>query len=394
MSSPIVESRVYRCTYAGDRLEDVSDIIVDARATMCPDNDQTWQLDATVGWRDYQRRLTPYVDWLAVEMSVAWPNGQVRTGQLGLYFLIESPASRGETGGTVRLRAMDPLWLVARQQFARRLDVRAGTQKDRTLRAILDEAVLTHDPSGKRRFAIPDTSTSFRKDSEWPRTVNRLELCNEIAEGMGCYNLWTSPNGIITTRKMGEVKLRQQTPVRTYSAHVPDSVSLTDRQMPLGGVDSEVVGIVDTSPFDDSLLNEILICTDDPGLPRINVKGRIKGRNTKNPRSVLGGQGRTKTRVIRNPFLDADATAQQVARALLQGLSTRNRTARLTVLPDPRPDFARAVIDCFIWDEDGDAVAVGRYAVHQVTYSMTPADNAATMTLDIGRIDDIDDGSD
>lgn len=393
MSSPIVESWVWRADYLGNRVEDISDIIMDLRATCNPDNDQTWQMDATVSWRDYRTRLTPYEDWIFPEMRVTWPDGTVRAGRLGLYLVIESPAQRGEDGGTVRLRAMDPLWLVARQGFARKLPVYKGEQKDVVLRRVLDETVLSHNPGGGRRFAIPDTNQAFKKAHEWPRDTNRLEMCNELAQGMGCYNLWTAPHGVIVTRRMGEARLSAQTPVRTYSANVPPRITLGEWQQPLGGVASEVVGAVDTSPFDDSLLNEILICNDDPDLPRINVRGEIRGKGGKNPRSVFKKNGRTHSRKIYNPVLDDDATAKQVANALLEGLSTKNRTARLTVLPDPQPDFARAVVDCLIWDSEGYEVARGRYAVHQVEYNLLPRNNAATMMLDIGRIDNIDDGS-
>ncbi|MBA3580536.1 MAG: hypothetical protein H0W42_11190, partial [Gemmatimonadaceae bacterium] len=60
MSAPRVESRLYRCDYAGNRLEDISDIVIEGRCSMNPENDQTWQFDASVTWAGY-KRLTPYL---------------------------------------------------------------------------------------------------------------------------------------------------------------------------------------------------------------------------------------------------------------------------------------------------------------------------------------------
>lgn len=383
MSAPRVESRLYRCDYAGNRLEDVSGIVIEGRARCNPENDQTWQLDATVTWEGYQA-LTPYLDWVAPELTVTWPNGVVRRGQLGLYQVIESPATHRETSATVSLRAMDPLWLVARQGFKRTLQFTENTQKDRALRAILDNAVLTDDPGGQRRFAIPDTGKRFRRHVEYPRDWNILEVANELAQGMGCYTLWTTRHGVIVTKRMGEARLRNRTPVKTYSANAPESVVLADSQLATNHPFSEVVGAIETAPFDDSLLDEILIVNDDPGLPRIHLKRKV--RNPRHPRRTL--RQRRRERKIRNQMIDDDATAQEVADGLLDELSTRNRTARLTVLPDPEIDFARETVDLLIWNANGDEVAVGQYAVHDVAYSFAPRQNSGLMTLDVGRIDD------
>lgn len=387
MSAPTIEARLYRCDYAGNRAEDISDIVIEGRAAMNPENDQTWSFDATVTWAGYQR-LTPYLDWIAPELIVTWPNGRVDSGQLGLYLVIESPVIHRETSATVALRAMDPLWLVARQEFVSRLDIAANSEKDRKLRQILDSTVLTDDLQGRRRFAIPDTGKRFRKAQEYPRSKNRLAICNELAQGMGCYNLWTTPLGIITTKRMGEARLKQRTPVKTYSAHVPDSIALADHQLSANHPFSEVVGAIDTAPFDDSLLNEIAIITDDPGLERIHVRRRV--RNPKNPR--LTQKRRRHMRKRYNRMIDDDATAGEVADALLDELSTKNRTARLTVLPSPSIDFARETIDCYIWNAAGDEVALGQYAVLSVSYGFTP--KSGTMELNIGRIDSVDTGLD
>lgn len=393
MSAPIVQSKLYRCDYAGNRLEDVSDIVIEVRASCNPENDQTWQLDATVRWDAYRELIAPYLDperpdlvWIAPELTVTWPNGVVRQGQIGLYLIMESPVKHTETSATVALRAFDPLWLLARQGLKKRLELRENTSKDRALRVILDNAVLTDDPNGRRRFAIPESNHRFRKDSEYPKDWNTLEVANQLAQGMGCYNLWATGLGVVTTKRMGEARLRNRTPVKTYSAHVPASVVLAGHQLSLNHPFSEIVGTVDTAPYDESLLNEILIVNDDPGLPRIHVKRRVN--NPRNRRHALMRRQRRRERRIRNRLLDDEATAGEVAEALLDELSTRNRTARLTVMPDPEPSFIRETIDCFVWDAWGNEVLTGQYAVHGASYTFRPSDNSGLMTLDIGRIDD------
>jgi hypothetical protein len=385
MTSPIIEAKLWRCDYVGNHIEDISDVVIEGRVDMNPDNDQTWQFDCIMTWEGYSE-LAIYTDWLSPELIVTWPNGVVRRDHLGLYFLLESPINFDEEHAEVHVRAMDPLWLIARQGFTGKLLISKNTDKARVVRDILDGAVLTENPQGKQRFAIPKVGGKFKKELEYPRTDSRLAVVNEVLQGMGCYNLWTNKLGIMVTKEMGEARLSRRTPVKTYSAHVPSTIELTESQKPIGGVVSEVIGTIDTSPFDESLINEIIMVNDDPDSGKVSVKRKVK--NPKNPRRVFKGKKPKKSKKVRNFMVDDDATALKVAEALLDELSSKNRTARITVLPDPVPDFARETIDCYIWDANGREVALGQYAVHSVTYGFTPDD--ATMTIDAGRIDEVD----
>ena len=388
MSSPIITTQLFRATYDNQHTEDISAGLIQASASMDPRNDQTWSMDASLTL-DLWDSLEPYFDWVAPVVTTTYPDGTVRRGQLGLYLVLDSPEEHFETYGRVRLQAADPLWLVARQGFTRKLDILANTAKDRALRAVLDGAALTEDPNGKPRYTVPATQERFKKAREYPRSDNRLVVANEIAQGYGCYNLWsTKDDGYIRTKRMGEARLSERTPLKVYSANVPADYFIDERFLPLGGLASEVLDSIPTTPKGDDLVNEILMVNDDPNLPRINVRGRITHPN--NPRSVLRKKKRRRVRKIHNPIVEEDATAEEVARALLQELSTLNETLRLTAVLDPEPDFARETVACAIWNAWERKIAVGQYAVHSVQYTdLTP--RSGKMTLDLGRIDDASD---
>lgn len=381
-----VEGRVYRATYDNAWLADISEAFTSVSVSMDTEREYTWEMNATMTWEGWQR-LRPYYDWLAPELIVTYPDGTVRRGQLGLYLVLDSPETHQETSATVSLVAEDPLWLLDRGGFPAKYSVPANMRKTRAVREIIDGAVLTDAESGKQRYAIAQSDHIFRKPFEWPRSVSRLDACNEILEGCAHYPLWTSKRGIITTKRMGESRLANRHPVRVYSTHVPERFTLDRRDRPLGELASEVVGVVQTTPKAQDLTNEILIVSDSARGSRIEVLGRITHPN--NPRSVLynrGPHGRRKVRRIHNQVLEEDATAREVADALVDELSTRNVTIRLEVLPDPEPEFARETIGLAIWNAHGDRIALGQYAVHRVSYGFTPA--TATMTIDCGRVDD------
>jgi hypothetical protein len=391
----IVEARMYRCSYDNQRLEDVSDIVINASVTMDTDREETWTLDCTVTWAGWQR-LRPYYDWLAPCLQVTYPDGTVRggfdtRGQLGHYMVLPSLKRHRETDAQVVLEAGDPLWLFGNGYIhggsQGLLIAQPGLKKTRAVKQLLDSAVLTDTPSGRRLYAIPDRNEEFKRRKEWDADMSKLEVCNQILQGAGCLPLWTTKTGIITTKAAGEARLRQRHPVRTFSANVPADVELPRLQRPLGGVPSDVIGEVVETPKGADLTNEIQLVNDAPDGNKLRVRGRIT--HPRNPRSVFHRSGRKKVKTIKNPVLDDDATAEEVARALLDELSTLNSTIRMQVVPDPEPDFARETINCLIWNVAGEEIANGQYAVHRVQYGFTPG--TATMTIDCGRVDDADD---
>ena len=380
-----IEGQLWRTNYAGEKIEDISGAFLEASVNMDTANDMTWSLSASLtydGWKSLQ----PYKDWVVPYLIATYPDGKVYQGPLGLFLVLDSPEEHRETHGRVRLTAMDPLWLLARQGFTGKVQAVKGIAHHRVVRQILDGAVLTDDPQGRRRFIIPETPKTFRKDHEWPRTTTRLDLCNEVCEGMGCYPLWTTKTGLITTKRAGEARLKQRHPVRVFSANVPENF-LKTYELPWGGFEGNVTGTVNTSPRGDDFINEILMINDDPDLPKIHVKGRTT--NPKNVRSAMESKGRRHTRRKHNRVVPDDATAREVAEALLDELSTKNSTIRVSVHPDPETEFARETVRLHVRNTNNDWVANDKYAVHRVEYLLFP--NDGMMTLDLGRIDEAND---
>lgn len=397
MSSPQIQSFLWRSNSSGDKLEDITDGLLQGSVQMDPDNDMTYQFDAIMHY-DAWLRLRPYIDWVIPEMRVVWPDGTVRHGRLGLYILIDPATTRGETVAYVHLKAMDPLWLLARQGFGPEDDVlrriEGGVNKGNRVRDILNTMVVSERAADRVKRAIPTTAHTMRRRHEWESEATKLEVVNELLEGMGCWPLWASKRGVLTSRQNGTTMLRMQHPVRSYTANIPDGYTVANRILPVGNMASEILGIIETSPGFDEFLNTVLVINDDPKLPRIFAESTVT--NPQNPRAAMHERHRRHNKRKHNKIIDDSPTAKQIATGILDKLSTYYEVIQLQVVPDPEPEFAREVIDVLAWDAlgrpIGDPAFSGRskYLVHRVTYGMTP-DNG-TMVIEAGRIDSAEGG--
>ncbi len=420
----VAETRLYRATYDNRFVEDVTDAFIDASVSADTGREITWALSATLsrpGWD----RLEPYLDWIAPVLTVTHEDGTVRRGQLGLYLVLDSAERWGEMSSTVALEARDPLYLLSIAAFTGKLVVRENTNRMRTVRDVLDGAVLTEGRGGRPLYDIPRDNREFKRPREWPKNTRRLDVCNEILESSGYHPLWSTAEGAIMTRSRGIGRLRHQEPVRTFAANVPAHIEL-DRRAARSARYGHVVGVVDTTPGSADQVNEILIVGDDPRGKRVGVhrishpdnplsdlyQGRPKGdsderrerlqarrdyrRDREDFRREQEREERQYEQRIKHykrwtrhhPLLDDDATARQVARALADELSTHNSTVRIQATPDPEPDYLRSVVALALWDGHGERVCFGKYAVQRISFGLHPA--SATMSLDLGRVDNAD----
>jgi hypothetical protein len=194
------------------------------------------------------------------------------------------------------------------------------------------------------------------------------------------------------------------------------------------------------------MFDEILIINDDPDLPRIHVRGKVKGvrgrrhrdkdkdndkdkkgrgrddrderreerrdqrddrdrkererererkqrhrqreRHRGHPRTVWRDHGKRKSKRLYAPFVDDEATAQEVAAALTDDLSARVETVKLSVLPRPSLDYVRQTVALALWDAFHEPIAVGQFVIRRVEFGFTPSSCIQTMELDF-----VDNGS-
>jgi hypothetical protein len=510
----VIDARMYRMTWDGIPVEDISETVVSASVSMDAEREVTWAMDAVLTWEGW-KRLTPNFDWIAPFMEVRYPNGD-STGlrQLGLYFVVPSEAERNEFDATVKLSCFDPLWLLQRQGFTGPLKVLPGEERVKAVRAILDGAVLTggDQPGTPSRYAIPGDGRPWQKKREWPAKTPRLGLCNDILQSAGFYPLYTTGQGIITSRRMGDHRLAQRTPVKAWAANLPAGMIAGlyggpgsgtgggggGGPLPIGGADvwiprlasgisSEVVGAIKTTPKAFNMFDEILMINDDPDRNGIFVGGVVKGPNVddndekrdhdhhrdrerrerhedrdrpndshdhnradrdrdregrdrqddsrhrdrnRNPqrnqdtrqvdaernrqhdteeqqrdrqraredarkdreranqlggkdRVVFKGKNRRRVKALYAPYVDDEATAQEIANALADELASTTQGVELSVLPDPSPNYCRETVICNIWDAMAEPVAVGHFAVKSAKWGFTPSTCLQTLALDL-----------
>jgi hypothetical protein len=391
MSSPVIETRLWRTDYRGTKLEDITAGLVEASVVMDTENDQTYQLDAIMELDAYEP-LQEYIDWIVPELTVTWPDGTVRQGPLGLFILIDPATVRGETLGFVHMRAMDVLWLMNSQGFADdEIPSRkglVGIKKTAFVRQLIRTMAISETPGAEARHAIPSTLQTFRRSYEWSTEDTKLEIANEVLEGMGCWPLWASKRGVLTSREMGIVMLRMQHPVKTYIANIPEGLSVAERLLPLGGLPSEIVGDIRTAPGFDDLLNTILMINEDSKLGKIYVEKTVSNPN--NRRAALHRAKRKFRRWKHNRIVDDGTTGDHVVTGILDKLSTQNEIFEFDCVLDPEPDFAREVVDLLIWDANERRIARSKCLVHRVAYNFSASDGIMKMT--VGRIADAEGG--
>lgn len=379
-----VKGQMYRATWDNRWVEDISHMVIDCNVSMDTTREVTWQMTANFTWDGYQE-LEENFDWLAPVLTITYPDGTSATKQLGLYFLVPGGATRGEYERTVQVSAFDPLWLLARQGFTGAVrTAKAGVEERmRVVRDILDGAVLTGGDgagTGPKRYSGPNSGKNWRKRREWSDDNDRLALVNEILQGAAMYPLWTIYNGEMRWRKMGEGRLRDRKPVRLWAANLPPG-SRVDSTIPrVTTLSSEVVGAIKTTSAAMDAYDEILIVNDDPDTKRVRVRGRVKG-GKKHKRVVTGRGDNRRVKKLRVPYVDDDATAEEIARALADQLSNRQDGVDVNVLPDPRPDYCHETVELAVWDAYGDEVAVGQFEVESVQWGFTPSTCLQRMKL-------------
>jgi len=384
----VVEATMYRATWDNQWLEDISDMVIDASVSMDTTREVTWAIDANFTYEGYAR-LEENFDWIAPVLTVTYPDGTVKRGQLGLYFLVPGSMSRGEYERSVRVSAFDPLWLLARQAFTGPVRAFAGADRIRAVRDILDGAVLTGgdpDTSG-RRYSGPNSNTSWKRKREWPRKTDRLELVNEILESSAMSPLYTVADGEIQWRRRGEDRLKDRRPVRAWAANLPPGHRVDATIPRISTLHSEVVGTIKTTPEALDAYDEILLINDDPSTRRIRVRGRVRGHG-KHKRVIRGRGDRRRVRSLYAPLVDDEATAAEIAAALADELSNRTEGVEMSVLPDPSVNYCHETVLLAVWDAYGDPVAVGQFAPTHVTWGFTPSTCLQKMTLH--RIDNGD----
>jgi hypothetical protein len=396
-----IEGRIYRATYDNDILEDLTDHLIDATVSMDAERDYTWVFDGTMTRRGWDR-LRPAHDWLAPFMRVTYPNGIVREGQLGLYMVYDSPSEFTEWSEVVDIQAFDALWLLDRQAFPGSVIAPINYNKVHFARQILEGAVLTEDKNGPRRFSIPSDPDTFKGNREWDRETTRLEVVNDCLKSAGLHPLWSTRTGVLTSKPRGQKRLLNQNPVRMWHANVPEGMVLADNVRFNPNIPSEIIGTVVTEPKSLDMVNETLIISDAPEGMRALAKKRIA--NIRNKRDRLNRKDeerrdltpaqrrqrrRRRIRRIGIPYLDDDAKAAQVARALLDKWSTKDEVVTFSAVPDPSREFTNECIYLGIWNGYGQEVAVGKYLVHKVSYGFTPKDGE--MKVVAGRVQNSED---
>lgn len=396
-----IEAQLWRATWDGQLLEDISDALKNATVSMDPDRDITWNLDASMTWLGY-RDLRPTLDWLVPTLKVTHPDGSVREGRLGLYLMIPSEVVRREYDAEVTISAFDPLWLLDQQGFtiATAPVGSVGQNRLALVRQIMLGATLSSEGQVIRtdRFTLPSGGPAFVDAEDWSLDDSRLQIMNDILEGAGAYTLATNAHGIISTRLRTTEQLKDRAPVRTWAGNVPENVNL-DARIPSGAsLPSEIVGAVRTTPLAFDQIDQIVLVADRTSANPTTVSAQWQ-RPYVIPQAVFDrhhddrgshyldflAKRQPRPRIIHCRRGMDPATIPEVATSLADELSARTQRVKLGVLPDPSVDYLRETVLLAVWDRRGDPVAVGQFAVLNARWGFTP--KSCIQQMEVGFVD-------
>lgn len=297
-----IRSYLQRVTLAGQIIEDISDILTDARVNLNIDRDIYLQCSISV--RDVDA-IAPLTDVLALSVEYTI-DGVSTTYPLGLYTVVTPPAISVGHVTTAEYQGADLTGLLATSAYTATHNVASGTN-------VVTEITNTITGVGLTRYTLPVSSRTFRKNWTFPAGTTRLEKINRVLDHIAWTRLAMTRDGRITTPGPYIDPARQE-PFATWT-------------------DDELLGPVEYTPTDAPIANVVVVIRDDPADEPIVAVAR---NDDPASRTSTVSVGREIVRVERTSDIHSQADADELAKRLLRESRERYETVRLMVYPDPR----------------------------------------------------------
>lgn len=297
--------------------------------------------------------LDPYVSFVAAFLRLDHSDGTVIDEQVGLYALPPFAKRHGRALTTAEVAGNALEWLLALDGFASAYTVTAGTNYVAAVTAILTGAGLT-------RWSISATTKTLPADLTWQSDKTKLEIVNDLLEGMGNYHLAADRTGRLTSFPYLDLDTAQ-------AAFAYDSLAGT-----------KIVGTVDDEPLVDRVTNRVVVIRDNPSLPLL--ESVRENNNPASPVSIPRLNGLRIRRRIADPHLADQDAADKLADRYLQEGSSFFRKIRLQTHVDPRFSV-RDVGTLDVRQTDGTIVANGRWWRSGLTLGFRPDQAAMSHSL-------------
>ena len=333
--------RLYRSNRDGDRLEDISEDLIEGEVKFSSTSEVHMNFTARI--QDITE-LEPYVDYVIPVLRLQYAGGSIVEEQVGHYIVVPAARtySQSSTEGVVDGRGLE--WLLTLDEYSKGYSISAGNDFALEVRNCLRQANLN-------KFNIPNCGKTVPKKRTWDPGTKRLKVINDLLDSAGYHPLHMARDGRLTSFKIPNV------------AHAEPAVMYDT------GTRSDIVGQVVETPDMENFANRMVVIAEDAERDTIRVIER--NDNQASPVSIPR-LGFTKTKTHTSKNLNNATDARELCKRMLERAARHLVKLEIETLPDPaRNPFE--VYTLRIKQDNDQYIAFGNYACTGWTLGFSPA---------------------
>jgi hypothetical protein len=343
-----VQGQVFRSNKNNDKLDELTSYVLNGTATLDINQPVPWTFQADITTPSI---LTPYVDCLMPILTLTYPDGSTKSGQIGLFMVMPSPQTSTALITTGKIDGRGLEWMLSVDSVTDVYNVNSGVDY---LTAVADVIATT----GITRYSLPPSGVLTPGPFSWKHGTSKLQIVNELLAAAGYYPITSDRTGRLISWPTPD--LTTVAPSVTYTSY--------------GG---QVVDAVEIQPLLDRFCNKVLVIANDA--KRHIITTVLTNNNPANPTSTVA-LGITIMKVLQMPKAATQTQTDIMGHRLLDEGSAIYQQIKIRVLPDPLRD-PREVVDMDVVDNNNVQIANANYACIGLTQGFTPSTAYTEMLL-------------
>jgi hypothetical protein len=345
-----MSAELYRSNKNGDRLENISEDLIEGEVTFSADAEVHMNFTAKI--RDITE-LSAYEDYVIPVLRLQYAGGSVTEEQVGHYIVVPAARrySQTSTEGTVDGRGLE--WLLTMDEYSKGYSISAGNDFSLEVRNCLRQADI-------RKFNIPNSGKTVPKKRTWDPGTKRIKVINDLLDSAGYHPIHMARDGRLTSFKIPNVKHAE--PAVMYDT----------------GSRSDIVGVVTETPDMENFANRMVVLAEDAERDTIRVIQR--NDNQASPVSIPR-LGFTKTKTHTSKNLNNEADARELCSRMLERAARHLVKLEIETVPDPTRN-PYEVYTLRIQQDSDQYIAFGNYACTGWTLGFSPGQGSMKHTVE------------
>lgn len=343
-------AKLYRSNKSGERLEDISEDLIEGEVTFSADAEVHMNFTAKI--RDITE-LSAYEDYVIPVLRLQYAGGSITEEQVGHYIVVPSTRrySQASTEGTVDGRGLE--WLLTMDEYSKGYSIPAGGDFAQEVRNCLNQA-------GIKKFNVPNSGKTVPKKRTWEPGTKRIKVINDLLDSAGYHPIHMARDGRLTSFKIPYVKHAE--PAVMYDT----------------GSRSDIVGVVTETPDMENFANRMVVIAEDA--ERDTIRVILRNDNQASPVSIPR-LGFTKTKTHTSKNLNNAADARELGQRMLERAARHLVKLEIETLPDPTRN-PYEVYTLRIKQDNDRYIAFGNYACTSWRLGFSPQQGSMKHTVE------------